>query len=197
MRTNLFGFLSLPGSPVPTQQAGTGNVITAAGAQIGLTNADVNGDPTWVTFAASGAMNVVEVDSQGRILTLAARDQSLRSSGTPTNNPPMVIVPPPSYVHLDQAARLAGSISDDGLPTGAAVTAVWTQVAGPGVTTFADPSSASTTATFSRAGRYIRITGFSPRFNGRYFVTTTTHSIGSGGYTTSFAARREDLGGGK
>ena len=167
VRTNLFGFLSLPGSPVPTQQAGTGNVITAAGAQIGLTNADVNGDPTWVTFAASGAMNVVEVDSQGRILTLAARDQSLRSSGTPTNNPPMVIVPPPSYVHLDQAARLAGSISDDGLPTGAAVTAVWTQVAGPGVTTFADPSSASTTATFSRAGRYIlRLTASDTELSG-------------------------------
>ena len=45
-----------------------------------------------------------------------------------------------------------------------------------------------------RAGSYVVIGGLGKdsRFNGRYFVTKTTHTIGSGGYTTSFSARRED-----
>ena len=45
-----------------------------------------------------------------------------------------------------------------------------------------------------RAGSYVVIGGLGEgsRFNGRYFVTKTTHTIGSGGYTTSFDARRED-----
>ncbi|MEA2236345.1 MAG: uncharacterized protein QOC81_1069 [Thermoanaerobaculia bacterium] len=45
-----------------------------------------------------------------------------------------------------------------------------------------------------RAGSYVVIGGLGngSRFNGRYFITGTTHTIGSGGYTTSFEARRED-----
>jgi len=45
-----------------------------------------------------------------------------------------------------------------------------------------------------RAGSYVQIGGLGKdsRFTGRYFVTKTTHTIGSGGYTTSFEARRED-----
>jgi phage protein D len=42
-----------------------------------------------------------------------------------------------------------------------------------------------------RAGRTIQIGGLGSRFNGTYFVTDTTHTIGSGGYTTTFNARRE------
>lgn len=46
-----------------------------------------------------------------------------------------------------------------------------------------------------RAGVNVQIQGLGPRFSGRYFVTETTHSIGEGGYTTKFTARREDPGG--
>ena len=45
-----------------------------------------------------------------------------------------------------------------------------------------------------RAGRNVKITGAGARFSGTYFVTQTTHSIGGGGYTTQFNARREDQG---
>jgi phage protein D len=45
-----------------------------------------------------------------------------------------------------------------------------------------------------RAGRNVIITGAGARFSGTYFVTQTTHAIGSGGYTTQFNARREDQG---
>lgn len=46
-----------------------------------------------------------------------------------------------------------------------------------------------------RAGVNVQIAGLGPRFSGQYFVTETTHSIGNGGYTTKFSARREDPGG--
>jgi phage protein D len=44
-----------------------------------------------------------------------------------------------------------------------------------------------------RAGSVIQLEGLGDRFSGRYFVTATTHTIGDGGYTTSFECRREEL----
>lgn len=43
-----------------------------------------------------------------------------------------------------------------------------------------------------RAGQRVNIEGLGVRFSGTYFVTGTTHTIGDGGYTTKFDARRED-----
>jgi uncharacterized protein len=42
-----------------------------------------------------------------------------------------------------------------------------------------------------RSGRKIEIKGVGKRFSGTYMVTSTTHTIGDGGYTTDFSARRE------
>lgn len=42
-----------------------------------------------------------------------------------------------------------------------------------------------------RAGRKVEIEGLGPRFEGEYFVTETTHTIGNGGYRVTFKARRE------
>jgi phage protein D len=50
-----------------------------------------------------------------------------------------------------------------------------------------------------RAGNVVEIDGLDrrtstrQRFNGRYFVTSTTHSIGDGGYTVQFECRREEI----
>jgi uncharacterized protein len=43
-----------------------------------------------------------------------------------------------------------------------------------------------------RAGTALEISGVGNRFNGRWLTTSTDHSIGSGGYVTSFACRREE-----
>ena len=43
------------------------------------------------------------------------------------------------------------------------------------------------------AGSVVQIGGLGARFSGRYFVTSTTHAIGDGGYTTQFECRREEL----
>lgn len=45
---------------------------------------------------------------------------------------------------------------------------------------------------YLRAGRKVEITDVGERFSGMYYVTETTHTIGSGGYKTSFKARREE-----
>jgi len=41
-----------------------------------------------------------------------------------------------------------------------------------------------------RSGNKIKIVGLG-RYDGLYHITSTTHSIGDGGYTTDFAARKE------
>ncbi len=43
-----------------------------------------------------------------------------------------------------------------------------------------------------RAGRTVQIGGLGSRFNGIYFITDTTHTIGTDGYRTGFNARREN-----
>jgi phage protein D len=45
-----------------------------------------------------------------------------------------------------------------------------------------------------RAGQRVQIAGLGARFSGTYFITDSTHTIGDGGYTTRFNARREDAG---
>ncbi|MFQ5812407.1 MAG: phage late control D family protein [Anaerolineae bacterium] len=45
-----------------------------------------------------------------------------------------------------------------------------------------------------RAGRAVIIKNVGYRFNGRYFVTQTTHTIDDSGYRTTFSARREETG---
>jgi phage protein D len=44
-----------------------------------------------------------------------------------------------------------------------------------------------------RAGAVIELDGLGPRFNGQYYVTQTTHSLGQGGYTTSFMVKRNAI----
>ncbi|MGD9081287.1 MAG: hypothetical protein PVG96_18220 [Desulfobacterales bacterium] len=44
-----------------------------------------------------------------------------------------------------------------------------------------------------RAGGIVHIDGLGERFSGRYFVTSTTHTISDGGYVTRFECRREEI----
>jgi len=46
-----------------------------------------------------------------------------------------------------------------------------------------------------RAGKTVTLKGLGARFDGVWRLTQTTHAIGGGGYTTSFQARKEVLGG--
>lgn len=76
------------------------------------------------------------------------------------NEAPQVDAGPDRETTLPNGVTLAGSVTDDGLPQGAQLTATWSQVSGPGTATFIDPSSPTTDVTFSAPGTYVlRLTG--------------------------------------
>ncbi len=50
---------------------------------------------------------------------------------------------------------MAGAVTDDGLPVGAAVTSAWSKASGPGIVTFANAATPQTSASFSVAGTYV------------------------------------------
>ncbi|MBI2513923.1 MAG: hypothetical protein HYV96_18285, partial [Opitutae bacterium] len=74
----------------------------------------------------------------------------------PDDNLPPVVSAGPDVVLSTFAgtASLAGTVIDDDKPFGAA-TILWTQEAGPGSVTFANPNAPATTATFSAPGTYL------------------------------------------
>jgi|GEM_PF-707572 len=100
------------------------------------------------------------------VLRLTANDSALSGNDTlqvqvtagsapVTNQPPTVDAGPDRSVTLPTLSlTLAGSVSDDALPSGM-LTSAWSLVSGPGTVTFGTPSQASTTATFSTAGQYV------------------------------------------
>ncbi len=74
-----------------------------------------------------------------------------------TPKPPSVSAGPNQTITLPATATLSGTASDDGLP--GPLTVLWSQVNGPGGTTFGSATSPTTTAAFSQAGTYtLRLT---------------------------------------
>lgn len=71
------------------------------------------------------------------------------------NMAPLVDAGPNSTVTLPASATLSGFVTDDGLPSGANVSVLWSKFSGPGSVTFANASSPSTTASFTAPGTYI------------------------------------------
>jgi hypothetical protein len=103
-----------------------------------------------VTFSAVGVY----------VLRLTVSDSALSASDdvsiTVSNNPPVVDAGDDQEIRQNQAANLAGSVTDDGQPDPpAAVTVTWSKTSGPGTVTFADASSLATAATFSAIGSYV------------------------------------------
>jgi hypothetical protein len=68
-----FGFLPFIVTSTAFDQSEVGNTVTAFGASLGLTNANVNGNASHNIFTATGGMDIVDLDSAGRILSLATR----------------------------------------------------------------------------------------------------------------------------
>jgi hypothetical protein len=70
------------------------------------------------------------------------------------NTAPTVSAGAAQTITLPNPAALAGTASDDGLPSSTLTTA-WSTVSGPGTVTFSNASALSTTASFSAAGSYL------------------------------------------
>jgi hypothetical protein len=74
----------------------------------------------------------------------------------PANRAPVVNAGADRTLTMPASTSLAGSATDDGLPSPPSqLSAAWTRVSGPGTVTFSAPSSLTTNATFSTAGTYV------------------------------------------
>jgi lysophospholipase L1-like esterase len=76
------------------------------------------------------------------------------SNPNPVNQPPLVSAGTNQTVTLPAAANLAGSVTDDGLPSNS-VSVAWSRVSGPGEVIFANSNSITTTATFPTNGLFV------------------------------------------
>ncbi len=72
-----------------------------------------------------------------------------------TNAAPQVNAGVDRSIILPDAVTLAGTATDDGLPSGSVLSVAWTRISGPGSVSFAQAGVAATTATFSQAGTYV------------------------------------------
>jgi hypothetical protein len=71
------------------------------------------------------------------------------------NMPPVVNAGADFTVARNQVVQLAGTVTDDGNPSGLALlTVLWSKRSGPGAATFGDESSEDSTVQFSEAGTY-------------------------------------------
>src|SRR5262249_35711191 len=82
------------------------------------------------------------------------KPQLVITPGPATNTAPIANAGADQTISLRASATLAGSVTDDGLPS-RTVTTSWTKFSGPGNVTFGNASLLSTTASFSAPGTYV------------------------------------------
>ena len=121
--------------------------------------------PGDVTFGNANALNTSASFSQAGtyVLRLTADDGALSAfdevtitvnAAPPVNQPPVVNAGPDQTITLPSKATLNGTVTDDGLPNNR-LNIRWSKVSGSGGVTFANARSATTTATFKKAGTYV------------------------------------------
>ena len=166
-----------PENHSPTVDAGADQTITLPNNALLDGNATDDGFPegsslitTWSKVSGPGTVTFGDASQLSTsasfsihgsyLLRLTATDGQLSKSDDvtitvdPQNQPPTVNAGPDQTIALPSNATLNGTITDDGFPAPSTVTSLWTVVSGPGTVTFADPTLAETTATFSEAGLY-------------------------------------------
>ncbi len=148
------GFALLQGRASDDGLPGNGGLV--------LTWTKVSGPGSVVFADAQSATSGVTFNAAGTyVLRFSATDGELTASDeltavvTTRNQPPVVSAGPDFSVATDQPVMLAGSVQDDGLPTGQQVTGMWGVVSGPGVVTFGEATAVRTPAVFSAVGTYV------------------------------------------
>lgn len=78
-----FDFLPFVASDTGLNQGEAGYTVTAFGQSLGLVDSDVNGNVSHNIFTSAGGFQTVDLDAQGRILSLAVRDVKVCPGGVP------------------------------------------------------------------------------------------------------------------
>ncbi len=142
-------------------------------------------DPT-ASFGAAGSYVLRLTASDGALTT--ADDVTVTVNPTSgANAAPTVNAGPDQTITLSGAASLQGSVTDDGLPNSPGnLTITWSKLNGPAnsTVTFANASSAQTTARFNVIGTYtLRLTGSDGALTTTDDVTVTVNADTGGGGT--------------
>lgn len=87
---NFYGFLPFVVSSTQFNQSESGNTVSPFGASLGLTNTDVNGNFSHNIFMGTSGLNLVDLNVQGQILSIAGRIENI----------PLPTVPEPSTMLL-------------------------------------------------------------------------------------------------
>ena len=94
---------------------------------------------------------------------------------TATNQAPTVSAGTNQTISLPAVANLAGTATDDGLPTNF-LARIWSKVSGPGTVAFGNSNAAITTASFSTGGSYVlKLTGTDGQLTNSATVTITVN----------------------
>jgi hypothetical protein len=132
-----------------------------------------SGNAAVVLVTGTGARVAESVEGSGGP-TLTLTYGTVTPPHPATNQAPVVSAGADQSVTLPGVAMLSGTVTDDGLPTGATLTHEWTKVSGPGTVTFATPAALSTSAAFSQAGTYVlRLSAGDTALTGSDDVTVT------------------------
>ena len=130
---------------------------------------------TQATFSAAGLYTLQLSAYDGQYTTTATTTVTVNQP--PVNHAPVVNAGPNQTILLPtNSFILAGSATDDGLPSGVLLIQ-WSEVAGPGVATFASPTTAATSVTFSAPGDYLlRLTASDTQLTSSSDVTVTVQT---------------------
>jgi RHS repeat-associated protein len=130
---------------------------------------------TSATFTVAGTylLRLTATDTQFTV----SSDVTVTIFDPGQNLPPTVFAGLPQSITLPtNSVTFAASVKDDGKPTGAAVSVVWSLVSGPAPVVFANPNSAFTKVTFSVAGIYVlRITANDTQLSSSSDVTVVVN----------------------
>lgn len=125
--------------------------------------------------SATTSVSFSDVGTYG--LTVTVSDGSLQDSDVLSvdvvaqNQAPVVDAGPAQSIVLPAVARLAGSVTDDGLPVGQNLSFLWSMVNGPGAVQFSTPDALVTTASFSVDGVYqLSLTASDGALSGQDFM---------------------------
>ena len=165
----LNGSVTDDGLPINATVITTWSMVSGPGL---VTFAQPTDHITTATFSEAGVyvLRLTATDS-----ALSAFDETVVTV-TPPNRAPLVNAGADLSITLPGTARLNGTVTDDGLPLGSTVTVSWSQVSGPGTTTFANAAAAFTTATFSEAGTYVlRLSASDTELTGTDDLTVTVN----------------------
>ncbi len=113
--------------------------------------ADPSAAATTATFSVPGTYQVQLTANDSQFVTT---DLTTIVIKPPANKAPVVNAGTDQTLNLYNTAALNGTVTDDNLPTNT-LAILWSKVSGPGDISFSDPTSATTSATFSKPGIYV------------------------------------------